>query len=108
MVSNNPLFIGIFLGYSILQVLEYGVSGIISQTVMFQDFLARRNDNLTHESHLKTPEKDGSQIEDRSVENDIQLIDLVEETMQKTRIECEEKIKAIEREIREIKMKMEI
>ena len=62
-LSNNHFLLGIFLGYSILQLLEYGVSGIMSQMVKFQDFLNRRPAGLKHERQLTSQEKDGCQAD---------------------------------------------
>ena len=75
--------------------------------VLFQDFIARRHVDLEHERQLTTPERDEFQAPDRSVENDIQVIELLKETIRKNRIECDEKDKAIEQEMREMRAKME-
>ena len=100
--------LGIFLGYSILQLLEYGVRCIISQTVSFQDFLARRIADLKHVMRSTSQENDSSQVEEGNVQNDSQIIEISQEPTGKNCNDCDGRIQALEEEVREIRTKMEV
>ena len=71
---NTIFVIGIFLGYSILQLLEYGVSGIMSHIITFQDFLARRIVCLKDERKLTSQKNHGFQVDERGVKNNCNKI----------------------------------
>ena len=49
---HNLIFIGIFLGYSILQLLEYGVTTVVAQITKFLDFKSERFADTEYERPL--------------------------------------------------------
>ena len=106
-LSNHLFLIGIFLGYSILQLLEYGISGIMSQMVTFQDFLNRRPAGLKHERHFTSQENDGCQADEEGMKKDCLVIDMAEETTGQKFNDYDERLKAIEKGMEEMKTKME-
>ena len=106
-LSNNLFLIGIFLGHSILQLLEYGVNGIISQMVTIQDFLNRRPDGLKHEGQLTSHENDGCQADEERLKKDCLVIKMAEETTARKPNDYDERLNAIEKGMEEIKTKIQ-
>ena len=108
--NNTKTFqrVGIFLGYSILQLLEYGVRGIISHMVSFQDFLTGRIANLKSDMQSTSHENDSSQVEEGNVRNNCQIIEIIQEPTGKNCNDCDGRIKALEEEVWGIKTKMEV
>ena len=89
-------------------MLEYGVRGIISQTVSIQDFLTGRIANLKYDMTSTSHENDSSQVEEGNVRNDCQIIEIFQEPAGKNFNDCSGRIQALEEEMREIKTKMEV
>ena len=106
-LSNNLLLIGFFLCYSLLQLLECGVSGIMSQMVKFEDFLNRRPAGLKHERQLTSQENDGCQADEEGMKKDCLIIDMADETTGQKCNDYDERLKTIENVMEEMKTTME-
>lgn len=89
-------------------MLEYGVRGMISQTVLFQDFLARWIADLKDEMQLTSHENDSSKVEEGNVQNDCQINKIFQQPTGKNCNDCDGRIKALEEGMRELKTKMEV
>ena len=99
--------IGIFLGYSILQLLEYGVAAIITPMEKFQDFLSRKIVNSKCEEHVTLQENMDSQNEFVSDDNDSHVIETDLEPVVKNYTDYESKFRAIDELIREMGARIE-
>ena len=75
---------------------------------MFQDFLARRIADLKHETQFTSHENDSSQVEERNVRNDCQIIEISQEPTEKNCKDCDGRIQALEQKMQEIEVKMKV
>ena len=99
--------IGIFLGYSILQLLEYGVAAIITPMEIFQEFLSRKIANSKREVHVTLRENMDSQDAIVSDDNDSHVIETDLEPVVKNYTDYESKFRARDEQIREMKARIE-
>ena len=77
---GRTVFIGIFLGISILQLLENGVAAIIKPMSTLHHFLGGRMASLKDEGQFTSQAKNGPQSEWTSKNNHGQVPKLEEET----------------------------
>ena len=104
---DNLIFIGIFLGYSILQLLEYGVTTVVAQITKFLDFKSERVADREYERLLTSKSNNDSQDYGESDRNDYHIIQLNQKPMPRAGIDWEERFKAMEQETREMKKEWE-
>ena len=104
---DNLIFIGIFLGYSILQLLEYGVTTVVAQITKFLDFKSERLADREYERPLTSISNNDSQDYGESDRNDYHIIELNQKPMPRAGIDWEERFKAMEQETREMKKEWE-
>ena len=104
---DNLIFIGIFLGYSILQLLEYGVTTVVAQITKFLDFKNERFADTEYERPLTSKSDNDSQDYGECDRNDYHIIELNQKPMPRAGIDWEERFKAMEQETREIKKEWE-
>ena len=104
---DNLFFIGIFLGYSILQLLEYGVTTVVAQIRKFLDFKSERVVDREYERPLLSKSNNDSQDYGECDRNDYHIIELNQKPMPRAGIDWEERFKAMEQETREIKKEWE-
>ena len=104
---DNLIFIGIFLGYSILQLLEYGVTTVVAQITKFLDFKSERVADREYERLLTSKSNNDSQDYGESDRNDYHIIELNQKPMKGAGIDWEERMKAMEQETREMKKEWE-
>ena len=98
--------IGIFLGYSILQLLEYGVAVIIIPMEIFQEFLLRKITHSKREEQVTLQENMDIQNEFASDGNDSQIIETDLDPVVKNYIDYDGKFQAIQKQIKEIKARI--
>ena len=93
-----------FLGYSVFQLLGYGVAAISAPLKSFQDALSTKMSNLKHggETQLQAQVKVENETDDR------QIPELNRERIVRRCTDCEENFEVIQQQIREIKIRMEI
>ena len=91
------------LGYSVLQLLGYGVSAISVPLVTFQDVLSRKITDFKHGRQNTTT----SEVEVVNNGDDCQVIELDEEHKLRNYADWEENFKLLEHQIRQIKTRME-
>ena len=92
-----------FLGFSILQLLEYGVFAIRAPLAAFQDVLSQKIADSRNGAHVTA-------LGHAGIENDTdngQVVDLDREIMARNCTTCEENFKVMEQQFREIKTRME-
>ena len=99
--------IGIFLGYSILQLLEYGVAAIITPMEIFQEFLSRKIASSKRQEHVILQENMDSQNAFFSDDKDSEVIETDLEPVVKNCTDYESKFRAIDEQIREMKARIE-
>ena len=104
---HDIFVVGIFLGYSLLQVLEYGVAAIVTPMIKCHDNLSKRFSNSNRELQSASPSSDDSQDKLENYENNCGIIELESKTIPGTCIDCEQKFKVIEQEMREMKNELE-
>ena len=104
---DNLIFIGIFLGYSILQLLEYGVTTVVAQITKFLDFKSKRVVDREFYRPLSSKSNNDSQDYGECDRNDYHIIELNQKPMPKAGIDWEERFKAMEQETREMKKEWE-
>ena len=107
MLFDDFFNIGIFLGYSILQLLECGVAAIITPMEKLQDFLSRKIANSKRGEHVSQQENMDSQNEFVIDENDSNVIETDLEPVVENYIDNESKFRAIDEQIREMKARIE-
>ena len=114
----DSFLIGIFLGYSILQLLEYGVAAIITPIKRFYDYLRSGIAGLEQDRQVETRHNNDFQAEGVNTAHDNPQIRLEQEVMTKNWDHLDEEIKiiklamieqnkAIKREMAEIKERMD-
>ena len=104
---HNLIFIGIFLGYSILQLSEYGVTTVVAQITKFLDFKSERFADTEYERPLTSKSDNDSQDYGECDRNDYHIIELNQKPMPRAGIDWEERFKAMEQETREMKKEWE-
>ena len=104
---DNLIFIGIFLGYSILQLLEYGVTTVVAQITKFLDLKSERVADREYERLLTYKSNNDSQDYGECGRNDYHIIELNKKPMTRAGIDWEERFKAMEQETREMKKEWE-
>ena len=104
---DNLFSIGIFLGYSILQLLEYGVTTVVAQITKFLDLKSERVADREYERLLTSKSNNDSQDYGESDRNDYHIIELNQKPMPRAGIDWEERFKAMEQETSEIKKEWE-
>ena len=102
------IFLGIFLGYSILQLLEYVVTVTIIPMKRFLDSLPSRIADSEQERQLVPHEKDDFQAESANEIDTLSEISLFEQAnMGKSVADLGEEIKVIKQEAIEMKARMD-
>ena len=104
---DSLIFIGIFLGYSILQLLEYGVTTVVAQITKFLDFKSERFADTEYERPVTSKSNNDSQDYGECDRNDYHIIELNQKPMPRAGIDWEERFKAMEQETREMKKEWE-
>ena len=79
-IIGQIIFIGIFLGISILQLLENGVAAIMKPMTTLHYFLGRRMASLKDEGQFSSQSRNDPQSELTSENNDGQVPKLEKET----------------------------
>ena len=107
MLFDDFFNIGIFLGYSILQLLEYGVAAIITPMEIFQEFISRKIANSKREKHGTLQENMYSQNDFVSDDKDSQVIETDLKPVVKKYTDYESKFRAIDKQIKEMMARIE-
>ena len=87
-IFDIPIFIGMFLGYSLLQLLEYCVAVIMTQMERFHEFLSKKIAD-------RKGEMDNNQDTVHNDQKDSHVIELDQEAI-RTGIDWEEKFKIMD------------
>ena len=98
MISNNLFTKGMFLGYSILHLLEYGVSGIFAAMTHFKIFPHK----TPNPNSMKYSSRHKKWIRYEAKMDDCQVIEDDKKTVGRSCIDCKEKFKAIDEKLKEI------
>ena len=88
-------------------MLEYGVAAIITPMEIFQEFLSRKIANSKREEHVTLQENMDSKNEFVRDGNDSHLIETDLEPVVKNCTDYESKFRAIDKQIREMKARIE-
>ena len=107
MICIDSFLIGIFLGFSILQLSEYGIAAIITQMKILKNALCGRMDGPNHKIKSVLQEKEHSGIEVTNATRHFQNIESQPEQMGGNRTYLEEKIEAMRREMGEMKSRLD-
>ena len=107
MICINSFLIGIFLGFSILQLSEYGIAAIITPMKILKNALCGRMDGPNHKIKSVLLEKEHSGIEVTNATRHFQNIESQPEQMGGNRTYLEEKIEAMRREMGEMKSRLD-
>ena len=107
MIIIESFLIGIFLGFSILQLSEYGIAAIITPMKILKNALCGRMDGPNHKMKSVLQEKEHSRIEVTNCNRDFQNIELQPGQMGGNRTCLEEKIEAMRREMVDMKRRLD-
>ena len=107
MICINSFLIGIFLGFSILQLSEYGIAAIITPMKILKNALCGRMDGPNHKIKSVLQEKEHSGIEVTNATRHFQNIESQPKQMGGNRTYLEEKIEAMRREMGEMKSRLD-
>ena len=99
--------IGIFLGFSILQLSEYGIAAIITPMKILKNALCGRMEGPNHNAKSVLQKTDHSWIEVTNATRDFQHIELQQDKMEKNCTYLKEKIEAMRQEIGVMKTKID-
>lgn len=99
--------IGIFLGYSILQVLEFGFAAIVTAIKKCSDFLSKRIAESKDERPIATQSELDFQEEMDKDKKDFQNIEQKQDTIKRLGIDLEANVKLLTQEFMEMKRRME-
>ena len=103
-LSTNLFLIGIFLGHSILQFLEYAVAALVKSVERFKESLSGRISGSNHKK--KSQEKEIFRVKAANSTSSYQVIAREKEAMESDQTEWEEQIGKMRREMREIRMQI--
>ena len=92
-----------FLGYSILQLLEYLATAVVTRLEKFHEVLSKQTADCKHERNSKSQSKDKTQDTVSFEKNDCHGIELDQKALRRICIDWEEKFKVIEQEMKEMK-----
>ena len=107
MICIDSFLIGIFLGFSILQLSEYGIAAIITPMKILKNAFCGRMDGPNHKMKSVLQKKEHSRIEVTNATRDFQNIELQPEQIGGNRTYLEEKIEAMRREMGEMKSRLD-
>ena len=94
-----------FLGFSILQLLEYGIAVIITPVNRLHDYLCCRNSDLGPATRFGRQGYNDFQKEVENGEDDLEEIELDDEKMKDNCADFAEEIEQMRQEMREMKKK---
>ena len=95
-----------FLGYSILQLLEYLITAVVTRLEKFHEVLSTQTADWKHERNFTSQSKDETQDTVLNDKNDFHVIKLGQKALRRTCIDWEEKFKVIEQEMKEMKKEL--
>ena len=107
MICIDSFLIGIFLGFSILQLSEYGIAAIITPVKILKNTFCGRIEGPNHKMKSVLQEKEHSRVEVANATKDFQIIDLQQDKMGGNRNYLEEKIEAMRQEIGAMKSRID-
>ena len=92
-----------FLGYSILQLLEYLVTAVVTRLEKFHEVLSKQTADCKQERNSTSQAKDKTQDTISNEKNDCRGIELDQQALRRICIDWEEKFKVIEQDTKEMK-----
>ena len=101
---ENTVLAGMFLGYSVLQFLEYWVATLSAPLKSFQNLLSKKFFDLKHGRQIATQRH----AEVKNETDQCQVIELDKESLAQKCNDCEEHLKVMEQQIKEVKTRIEI
>ena len=107
MICIDSFLIGIFLGFSILQLSEYGIAAIITPMKILKNALCGRMEGPNYKMKSVLQEKEHSRIEVTNATKDFQNIELQQEKIGGNCKYLEEKIEAMSQEIGAMKIRID-
>lgn len=100
---SNVVLLGMFLGYSVFQLLGFGVAAISAPLESFQAALFKKIANLKRGGEIASQE----QVKIENNTDDNLVTELNRESMVRKGTDCEPNLEIMEQQIREIKIRIE-
>ena len=101
---DNNVLVGMFLGYSLLQVLGYWVATLSTPLESLQNHLSKKFLDLKHGRQIASQ----AHVEVKNETDQCQVIELERESLAQKCTDCEEHLKVMEQQIKEVKARIEI
>ena len=98
----NIVLLGMFLGYSVFQLLGYGVAAISAPLESFQAALSKKIANLKHGGEIPSQ----AQVNIENNTDNRQITEFNREVMVRRYTDFEENFEVMEQQIREIKIRI--